>query len=184
MTLQQKAAAQNNHIPPAARAPYTAIGKQRDHLSFALTRARKSISAQQQAQLLAARKARRPKYPWTAEIKDAIVSGLLEKNLYRLCNEDDTLPARTTVLDEIALDAAFAARCARADKLRAQKWATKIELEAEGCTEDNAQSAKVKISAYQWLASKEDAKYGEKTAITGADGDGPVQFVVKSILDK
>jgi hypothetical protein len=121
-------------------------------------------------------KAGRPKYPWTIELKKAIVAGLLEKNLYRLCNEDDTLPARTTVLDEIEKDSAFAARCARADKLRGQKWATKIELEAEGCTEDNAQSAKVKISAYQWLASKEDAKYGDKTAITG-DGGGPVQII-------
>ena len=58
MTLQQKAAAQNNRVPTAARAPYTAIAKEDNHLGFAITRVGKSIAAQEQAQLLAARKAR------------------------------------------------------------------------------------------------------------------------------
>lgn len=118
----------------------------------------------------------RPPYPWTGSLKDQIVEGLMEKNLYRLCNEDITIPARGTVLNEIEKDPEFATRCARADKLRGQKWATKIELEAEGCTEDNAQSARVKISAYQWLASKEDAKYGDKVQqeVSGPGG-GAIQ---------
>ena len=58
MTLQQKAAAQNNRIPRAARAPYTAIAKDNDHLGFVVSRVRKAIAAQEQAQLLAAHKAR------------------------------------------------------------------------------------------------------------------------------
>lgn len=100
----------------------------------------------------------------TQELADKIVEGLAEANLYRLCQEDG-FPSRWTVLRWMDDDAEFATRCARADKMRAQKWATKIELEAENCTENNAQSAKVKISAYQWLASKEDAKYGDKPLI-------------------
>ena len=58
MTFQQKAAAQNNRVPPKARAPLTAIGKDHDHLGFIVNRVRKSITAQEQAQLLSARKAR------------------------------------------------------------------------------------------------------------------------------
>lgn len=34
------------------------------------------------------------------------------------------------------------------------------------------------------LAKWNPKKYGDKLAHTGADGEGPVQFVVKSILDK
>ena len=113
---------------------------------------------------------------YTPEIADAICEGLLEYNLYRLCNESDTLPARTTVLGWMERNPEFAAKCARADKLRAQKWATKIELAAENCDESNAQSSKVQISAYQWLASKEDAKYGDKiqAEVSGPNG-GPMQ---------
>ena len=86
------------------------------------------------------------------------------------------MPARTTVLRWMYDNAEFATRCARADKLRAQMWASKVEETAEQCDEDNAQSSKVKISAYQWLASKEDAKYGDKVQqeVSGPNG-GAIQ---------
>ena len=58
MTLRQQAAAQNNRVPTAEREPYTATAKERNHLGFVLARVRKSIATQEQAQLLAARKAR------------------------------------------------------------------------------------------------------------------------------
>lgn len=121
---------------------------------------------------------------WTPELEEALIEALAETNLYRLCNEDARFPSRWTVLRYMERNPEFATRCARADKLRGQKWATKIELAAEACDEETAQSAKVKISAYQWLASKEDAKYGEKMQHTGADGQGPAVFVLERIGKK
>lgn len=111
-------------------------------------------------------------YDWTPELESKIIEALTEKNLTRLCMERDDLPSRWTVLRRMEESPEFATQCARADKMRGQLWATKVELEAEQCDEDNAQSAKVKISAYQWLASKENAKYGDKlqTELSGPDG--------------
>jgi hypothetical protein len=111
-------------------------------------------------------------YDWTAQLEDAIIEGLTERNLTRLCMERKDIPSRWTILRRMDDSPAFATRCARADKLRGQLWATKVELEAESCDPVTAQAAKVKISAYQWLASKEDAKYGDKltTELSGPNG--------------
>jgi hypothetical protein len=97
-------------------------------------------------------------------VADKIVGGLAELNLYRLCKSDE-FPARSTVLRWMENNIEFATRCARADQARAQKWATLVEETAETCTEENATAARVKISAFQWLASKEDAKYGDRQEV-------------------
>jgi hypothetical protein len=119
--------------------------------------------------------------PRTSELADKIVEALAEDNLYKVTHMDG-FPSRWTVLRWMDEDSAFATRCARAEKLRAQKRAAQIEELANQCSEDNFQSMKVKISTAQWLASKEDARYGDKIEHTGADG-GPIQFVAKSILE-
>jgi len=106
-------------------------------------------------------------YDRTQALADKIVEGLAEENLYKLTQNKD-FPSRWTILRWIDEDVDFATRCARAEKLRAAKRAAKIEELADQCTEANFQSMKVKISTAQWLASKEDAKYGDRTP-----GDSP-----------
>ncbi len=102
---------------------------------------------------------------------------LLDENLAQICQRKG-FPARTTIMRWHEEHPDFASRCARADKLRGDTWAAKVAQTARECHEDNAQSSKVKISAYQWLASKENAKYADKHALTGADG-GAVELKVE-----
>lgn len=120
--------------------------------------------------------------PRTPELADKIVEALAEDNLYKVTN---TLgfPSRWTVIRWMDEDKEFATRCARAEKLRAAKRAAKIEELADECDEENFQSTKVKIATAQWLASKEDAKYGDKTQMEHS-GEVGLNFVSKSILDK
>ena len=71
----------------------------------------------------------------------------------------------------------FAAECARARVAQGEHYADMIADTAHQCTTDTAQADKVKISAYQWLASKLDtSKYGDKTEVT-AKGNLVVQIV-------
>jgi hypothetical protein len=50
---------------------------------------------------------------------------------------------------------------------------------------DMLEHRKLRIESRKWLAAKLLPKvYGDKQLHTGADGEGPVAFVVKSILDK
>ena len=66
----------------------------------------------------------------------------------------------------MADDKEFEAKCARAREMQADLMDDKIIETAEACDETNYQSSKVKISAYQWRASKlQPKKYGDKQAI-------------------
>jgi len=50
---------------------------------------------------------------------------------------------------------------------------------------DMLEHRKLRIESRKWLLAKlAPKKYGDKLQHTGADGEGPVSFVVKSILDK
>jgi membrane protein implicated in regulation of membrane protease activity len=65
----------------------------------------------------------------------------------------------------------FEAKCTRARGLQADLMDDKILEAAEACNEDNYQSTKVKISAYQWRASKlAPKKYGERVDVEHAGG--------------
>jgi hypothetical protein len=75
----------------------------------------------------------------------------------------------------------FEAKCARAREMQADLMDDKIIEAAEACDEENYQSTKVKISAYQWRASKlAPKKYGDKLAHTGENG-GAIELVVRHI---
>lgn len=116
---------------------------------------------------------------YTPELGDAICELLMEgKSLVKACSSD-AMPSRSTVLRWQNSNPDFEAKCARARLMQADLMDDKILDEAEACTEDNYQSAKVKIAAYQWRAAKlAPKKYSDKTLHTGSDGEGPVQFVV------
>lgn len=65
----------------------------------------------------------------------------------------------------------------------------KVTIKADGSREvvilDQVERSKLQIDTRKWLLSKLDPKkYGDKQLHTGPNGEGPVQFVVKSILDK
>jgi hypothetical protein len=74
----------------------------------------------------------------------------------------------------------FEAKCARARTLQADLMDDMVYETAKDCTEDNCHSAKVKISAYQWRASKlAPKKYGDNsTLLLGGDGGTPIKAAI------
>lgn len=115
---------------------------------------------------------------YSPELADKICDELMEgKSLRQIC-ELEGFPTRNTVLRWQHEDADFDAKCARARLMQADLMDDKILEAAEACNEDNYQSTKVKISAYQWRASKlAPKKYGDRTVLAG-DEDAPLSIAV------
>ena len=108
------------------------------------------------------------------EICDKLTDGL---SLRQICDQAG-MPDRRTVIRWQASNEGFATKCARAREEQADFMDDLILDVANRCTPETAQADRVKISAYQWRASKlKPKKYGEKvqTELTGPDG-GPVQI--------
>jgi hypothetical protein len=114
---------------------------------------------------------------YTEELADAICERLSNgESLRKICS-DESMPCRSTVLDWEEKNDAFRAKCARARARQAHCMVDMQLDEALGCTTENAAAVRVKISAYQWVASKlEPKKYGERAQLelTGKDG-GPIE---------
>lgn len=124
---------------------------------------------------------------YTSELADFIVDELADgKSLVKICAAE-SMPNRRTVLRWQEANTAFATRCARAREAGAEVYEDKIETTADGCTETNAQAAKVKISALQWIASKlHPKKYGDRTRFehTGADGGAIITLNANELTDE
>jgi hypothetical protein len=84
------------------------------------------------------------------------------KSLVKVCQAPG-MPDRSTVVRWMTKDPEFATRCAHAREAQADYMDDLIMDEAEKVTPETAQAAKVKISAYQWRASKlAPKKYGDR----------------------
>lgn len=100
---------------------------------------------------------------YSEEIADTILERMMEGRSLRSICDDDGMPSRVTVVNWQTKHPDFLARCARARELQADYMDDLILDTANGCTGDTAQADRVKISAYQWRASKlAPKKYGEK----------------------
>lgn len=104
---------------------------------------------------------------YSQTIADAICERLLEgESLVDIC-EHSAMPSRATVYRWMDENAEFETRCARAREGQADYMDALILRTANGTTADSAQADRVKISAYQWRASKLSPKrYGDKQEIT------------------
>lgn len=107
-------------------------------------------------------KAGRPS-DYTEELADEICNLLIEgQSMVKIC-EREGMPSRATVLRWMAKDADFATKCARARELQADLMDDKILDTADASTSETAAADRVKISAYQWRASKlAPKKYGDR----------------------
>lgn len=115
---------------------------------------------------------------YSEEIAEKIFDRLIQgESLRRICR-DDSMPSYSSVMRWQNSSVDFESKCARARILQADLMDDLILEEAEKCDETNFQAAKVRISAYQWRASKlAPKKYGDRMQHTGEDG-GPINFVV------
>jgi len=100
---------------------------------------------------------------YTPEITDRVCEELMAgKSLIKICEAED-MPDRGTVVRWMNSNPDFASKCARAREEQAEFMDDLILDAANACDEDNAQSTRVKISAYQWRAMKlKPKKYGDK----------------------
>ncbi len=114
---------------------------------------------------------------FTEALAELICERLMEGRSMRSICDDSDMPHRVTILRWMGKDDAFAAKCARARSLQADLMDDMILDVANACTNETALADRVKISAYQWRASKLAPKvYGEKVALTGATG-GAIEIV-------
>src|ERR1700675_2027286 len=91
---------------------------------------------------------------YSEEIANVICDLLMDGMSMRQICEFPEMPARQTIDGWMDRYPDFRAKCERAREWQADLMDERILAEAESCTADNAQAAKVRISAYQWRASK------------------------------
>lgn len=117
-----------------------------------------------------------PVTKYTEELAIRICDELMDgRSLRQICLQDD-MPDRTTVMRWMASDEAFASKCAHARVLQADLMDDMILEVANNCNSETAAADRVKISAYQWRASKlSPKKYGDKLDVEHT-GDMTVTF--------
>lgn len=100
---------------------------------------------------------------YSRKIDEKICDFLAEGfSLVKICEMPD-MPNRSTVMRWMAAEDDFATRCAHARALQADLMDDMILDVANASKSETAASDRVKISAYQWRASKlAPKKYGDK----------------------
>lgn len=104
------------------------------------------------------------------------------KDLVEICMADD-MPNRATVYRWQVDRPEFAALYARAREALADFEFYRAKKLADECSEENVNSARVKLNHLQWRIMKVSPKnYGDKTRseITGADG-GPIEMQATTV---
>jgi hypothetical protein len=116
------------------------------------------------------------------QVCDFLATGL---TLIDICDMEG-FPNRVTINRWMKDEPEFAARIGRAREDQQDYFADRIQQLNLGMNAKNWQYTNAQIRNIQWLMGKLKPKvYGDKVQQehTGAEG-GPVQFMVKSILDK
>jgi hypothetical protein len=124
-------------------------------------------------------------------IADKICALLAEGYSLTKISALDGMPALRTVLDwHVQNREGFSAQYTRARQIQAELIADQLFDVSDDETKDVSgeleipngvavQRARLKVDTRKWYLSKMLPKvYGDKLAHTGADGEGPVQFVV------
>ena len=110
---------------------------------------------------------------YTPQLADLICELIQEGNSVRQICLMDEMPDRGTVLRWLDIHEDFATKYARARVEQAELMDEKILRLAEECTEENYQSTRVRMAAYQWRAAKLSPKrYGERVDFHNHPGAG------------
>lgn len=132
---------------------------------------------------------------FTQDIADAICEKLGDGiSLRTICLAED-MPAKSTVFRWLSLNKAFSDQYARAREAQADAifdesldiaddgsndYITKTNGDGSTTVQPNTehiQRSRLRIDTRKWMAGKlAPKKYGDKIALTGADGDGPVRI--------
>jgi hypothetical protein len=108
---------------------------------------------------------------FTEALADDICERLIDGESLRQICADESMPNRSTVLRWMAANESFATKCAHARDLQAELMDDMILECANNCTPESAIADRVRISAYQWRASKlKPKKYGDKLDLDHSGG--------------
>jgi hypothetical protein len=91
---------------------------------------------------------------YTEELAEKICDLIMDGNSMRRICLMPGMPNRVTVVRWMQKDPTFESKCARAREWQADYMDDLVLDTANECTSETAQADKVKISAYQWRASK------------------------------
>lgn len=113
---------------------------------------------------------------YSAEIADSICDAITTRDndgklrpLWKICRDDEGMPSEASVYNWLRNYPDFLEKYARARELMADINADSIVEIAD--TEEDPNKARVRIDARKWWAGKvQPKKYGEKVALTDADG--------------
>lgn len=133
---------------------------------------------------------------FTQEIADVICDRIADgESLRAVCNTDDGMPSKGTVLRWLAESETFQVQYARAREEQADKYADEIieiadedgttEKENVGVVYDSTAVARnrLRVDARKWVASKlKPKKYGDKLAL-GGDEENPLVVKVIKLSD-
>ena len=119
-------------------------------------------------------------------LADRIIAEIVENGrlLVDICAVDG-MPNRATVYRWLADRRDFASRVDRAREAAADHSVSKARVIAEKCTSETANADRVKISHYQWEATRmAPKKYSERrlNELTGKDG-GPIETTERASPD-
>ena len=134
---------------------------------------------------------------WTLELENAICSAIAitPKGLEHICKAHPEFPSPDAIQDRKLKSTDFGGKYARAKADQVMILAEQIIEIADDAqndvidTDDGpvvnreiVERCKIRIDARKWLASKLAPKiYGDKSALTNADGDGPAELIIKHI---
>ena len=132
----------------------------------------------------------RPKYAWTPEIESTICSRLIAGESVRTIAVDELMPSAALIYEHLQESTAFVEQYARARESQMEAMAEDILAIADDSTHDTMtvknvdvadnewiNRSRLRVDTRKWIMSKLAAKkYGDKTALTGADG-GAIQIV-------
>lgn len=115
---------------------------------------------------------------YTQQLADEIVKRVMEKNLSKVCADDD-MPHRSTIYDWFVKFPEFADNYARASLIRREERFEAMEDIPD--KEADVQKARLKVDILKWQLSKEEPKkYGDKVDLT-SDGEKLQPVLVRFI---
>lgn len=114
---------------------------------------------------------------YTEELAEQILDRIAAGESMRKICASPGMPNVATVIRWMGSNSEFATKCARAREMQADVMDDLILDTANACIPETAHADKVKISAYQWRASKlKPKKYGDKLDLE-VSGDLTVNVV-------
>ncbi len=115
---------------------------------------------------------------FTPELGDAICDAMLAKVSLRAIEQMEGMPHRNTILRWLTQFPAFADKYARARQVQADLLDDEIQVASDQANVEDWQLHRMRIETMKWRAGRmAPQKYGERVALTGADG-GPIAVTV------